>query len=85
MTDSNPEEAGDSGEAHPSGGKWRKSSFSASNGDCVEVAILAGGKVGVRDSKALADPYLRFSGRAWAAFVGDVRQALTTAGRDLIS
>jgi hypothetical protein len=30
---------------------WRKSSYSHSNGHCVEVSRLADGSVGVRDSK----------------------------------
>ena len=85
MNDSNPKEAGDSCEARSSGGNWRKSSFSASNGDCVEVAILAGGQVGVRDSKAIAGPHLRYSSHAWTAFVGDVRRARTTVGREATS
>ncbi len=84
MRDNSPEEADNSGEAHPPGGYWRKSSFSGSNGDCVEVATLARGQVGVRDSKALADPHLRFSLNAWATFVEDIRGTLTAAGRDLI-
>jgi hypothetical protein len=31
-------------------GKWRKASY-CNNGECVEVALLAGGRVGLRDSK----------------------------------
>lgn len=85
MNDSNPEEAGDSGEAHPVGGKWRKSSFSMSNGDCIEVAILARGQVGVRDSKAIAGPHLSYSSHAWTAFVGDVRRALATPRGERVS
>jgi Domain of unknown function (DUF397) len=45
-----------------------------SNGDCIEVASL-NDHVGVRDSKAIVGPYLRFSPGAWTAFVGDVRGA----------
>ncbi len=73
--------ADDSGESRPSGGNWRKSSFSMSNGDCVEVATLARGQVGVRDSKAITGPHLRFSPNAWTTFVGDIRRSLATAGR----
>jgi hypothetical protein len=80
MSDNRPggDNADDSGRARHPGGRWRKSSFSDSNGDCIEVAALANGHVGVRDSKAIADPYLRFSPDAWTAFVGDVRRAYST-------
>ncbi len=84
MSDSTLEGADDSSESRPSGWNWRKSSFSMSNGDCVEVATLARGQVGVRDSKAIAGPHLHFSPPTWTAFVGDVRRALTAAERDLI-
>ncbi len=86
MSDSILAAAGDSSAPRPSGGKWRKSSFSAANGDCVEVATLAEGQVGVRDSKAIAGPHphLRFSPNAWTAFVGGIRRTPATARRDLI-
>jgi hypothetical protein len=32
------------------GARWLKSSFSFANGDCVEVAALPDGRIGVRDS-----------------------------------
>lgn len=64
--------AGDKGdECNPSGG-WRKSSYSMSNGQCVETARLAGGRIGVRDSKA-RELVLRFEPEAWAAFVAELR------------
>ncbi len=84
MSDNNLEAADDSGEAQPSGGHWRKSSLSMSNGDCIEVATLARGQVGVRDSKAITGPHLRFSPNAWTTFVGDIRRSLATAGERLI-
>lgn len=37
---------------------WRKSSLSTDNGACVEVAVLAGGLVAVRDSKNPAGGHL---------------------------
>jgi Domain of unknown function (DUF397) len=58
---------------HLRGGYWRKSSFSMSNGDCVEVAVLADANVGVRDSKATALPHLCFHPSAWAAFLAQIR------------
>ena len=69
-------------EAHPVGGHWRKSSFSLSNGDCVEVAGLADGYIGVRDSKAPQGPVLRFPPTAWTAFLEDIRSIQPTNQRD---
>ena len=54
--------------------KWIKSSLSFSNGNCVEVADLAEGKVGVRHSKHTDGPVLRFTPDEWHAFLGGVRQ-----------
>jgi Domain of unknown function (DUF397) len=49
---------------------WVKSSLSFSNSNCVEVAELADGGVGVRDSKDPSGPVLRFTPGEWRAFVG---------------
>ena len=51
---------------------WRKSSFSGSMGDCIEVS--SAGQIKVRDSKVTAGPRLEFSARAWAAFTGNLRR-----------
>ena len=52
---------------------WRKSSFSFSNGQCVEVGTGAA-SVGVRDSKDCeAGPVLAFPAGAWAAFTAGVK------------
>jgi hypothetical protein len=77
MTDYSPERAiaGDIDRVYPARGRWRKSSFSGSNGDCIEVASLAGGHVGVRDSKKTSGPSLLFSPDAWTAFLNDIRYA----------
>jgi hypothetical protein len=51
--------------------KWVKSSLSFSNGNCIEVASLPGGLIGVRDSKdGDAGPVLRFTPGEWDAFIG---------------
>jgi hypothetical protein len=52
---------------------WVKSSLSLANGDCVEVASLPDGQVGVRDSKDSEGPVLRFTSSEWLAFIGGVR------------
>lgn len=53
--------------------QWMKSSLSFANGNCVEVASLSGGQVGVRDSKDSEGLVLRFTPAEWDAFVGGVR------------
>lgn len=56
------------------GSGWQKSSYSASNGHCVETARLADGCIGVRDSKVTDGPVLRFTPEAWNAFLGELRE-----------
>lgn len=53
--------------------EWIKSSLSFANSNCVEVAALPDGHVGVRDSKDSAGPVLRFTPTEWDAFVGGCR------------
>jgi hypothetical protein len=54
--------------------KWVKSSLSFANGNCVEVADLPAGGVGVRNSRDAAGAVLRFTPDEWHAFVGGVHQ-----------
>ncbi len=54
------------------GAQWFKSRRSASGKDCVEVAHLDGGHVGVRDSKNPTGPALIFTPGAWDAFTACV-------------
>ncbi len=49
---------------------WRRSSYSGTSGNCVEVAGDLPGAVGVRDSKDPGGPALVFTRQAWRAFVG---------------
>jgi hypothetical protein len=51
---------------------WTKSTRSAGNGACVEVAHLSPA-VAVRDSKDRSGPILRFDAVGWTAFVGSLR------------
>ncbi|NKY27477.1 DUF397 domain-containing protein [Nocardia gamkensis] len=50
------------------GARWYKSSHSGGGNDCVEVAHLDGGMVGVRDSKNPTGPALVFAPHEWDAF-----------------
>ncbi|WP_433682622.1 DUF397 domain-containing protein [Nocardia sp. CA-119907] len=54
------------------GAKWFKSSRSAGGKECVEVAHLSGGFVGVRDSKNPTGPALVFTPSEWDAFTAGV-------------
>ncbi|MEU2030274.1 DUF397 domain-containing protein [Nocardia amamiensis] len=51
------------------GAEWFKSSRSQADRECVEVAFLEGGHVGVRDSKNPTGPALVFTPGEWDAFV----------------
>ncbi|MFI9638776.1 DUF397 domain-containing protein [Micromonospora sp. NPDC051925] len=51
---------------------WFKSSRSSDNANCVEVR-LAGGEVGVRDSKDRSGPTLAFADSAWRSFTHSIK------------
>ncbi|WP_024805797.1 DUF397 domain-containing protein [Nocardia sp. BMG51109] len=52
--------------------QWFKSSHSGGSQDCVEVAFLDEGMVGLRDSKNLTGPALVFTPGEWDAFSAGV-------------
>jgi Domain of unknown function (DUF397) len=52
---------------------WRKSSYSNSGANCVEIAQTRSGKIAVRDSKDPDGPVLTFSPDEWKAFAAKVR------------
>jgi hypothetical protein len=51
---------------------WKVSSYSASEGNCVEVGT-AGATVAVRDTKDRVGVVLRVSAQAWQRFTTTVR------------
>jgi Domain of unknown function (DUF397) len=53
--------------------RWRKSSASAGNGECVELAALDDGRVAVRDSKNPDGAMLIFTRAEMRAWVQGVR------------
>lgn len=55
-----------------SGLTWIKSSLSFSNGNCVEIASLADGGIGVRNSRDPEGAVLAFTPDEWHAFIGGV-------------
>ncbi|MEU1205822.1 DUF397 domain-containing protein [Nocardia sp. NPDC005825] len=52
---------------------WFKSSYSQPQGECVEVAFLDSGRIGVRDSKNPTGPALTFNPSEWDVFTLGVR------------
>lgn len=58
---------------HPDlAGRWRTSTRSASQGQCVEVAVTST-TVGVRDSKSRNDGTLLISSARWGSFIKDIK------------
>lgn len=58
---------------------WCKSSYTAGNGNCVEVAgVPSNAGIAVRDSKNVAIPAARVSSTAWTAFLTAVNEGTLT-------
>lgn len=51
------------------GARWRKSSHSGYQGNCVEVASLDRGEIAIRNSRDPGGPALIFTGAEFAAFL----------------
>lgn len=51
---------------------WRKSSYSGSNGNCVETAA-ANSVVAVRDTQDPTGPRLAFAPSTWSAFARKIK------------
>ncbi|MEU6830274.1 DUF397 domain-containing protein [Nocardia beijingensis] len=66
-----------------SGAKWFKSVHSGEADACVEVAWLAAGNVGVRDSKDPSGPALVFTPDQWNAFTASVAARAVDLRSDL--
>ncbi|MET8873446.1 DUF397 domain-containing protein [Nocardia sp. NPDC004604] len=54
------------------GAHWFKSSRSSTGSECVEVAWLEAGHVGIRDSKNPTGPALIFTPTKWDTFTAGV-------------
>lgn len=65
------------------GAAWFKSSYSGSSGgDCVEIAVLPGLRVGVRDSKRPGGPALVVTACGWGDFRRGMRDGRLTPRAD---
>lgn len=61
--------------------RWRKSSYSGGEGNCVQVADHDS-RVLVRDTKDLSGLTLRFSPDAWRKFAEQVKRSLAFDAAD---
>lgn len=60
------------------GAVWFKSSRSSTGKECVEVAHLGSGLVGLRDSKNPSGPALVFGPAGWDAFLTGIAEGRFT-------
>jgi hypothetical protein len=55
---------------------WRKASFSAGNGECIEVATVSGQRIFIRDSKDPEGPVLCCSADTFRSFLDTARNRI---------
>jgi len=53
--------------------RWVTSSYSGGGNNCVQAAVLGGGRFAVRDSKHLTGPAIVMGSGAWDAFVTGIK------------
>jgi uncharacterized protein YcsI (UPF0317 family) len=55
--------------------RWRKSTFSNLNGNCVEIGRLLPDHIGIRDTKDNGNgPVLVFTQAEWSAFIAGAKE-----------
>jgi Domain of unknown function (DUF397) len=52
---------------------WRKSTWSIANGQCIEAAALADGRLAVRDSMDKSGPIVNFTEGGWHSFLKGIK------------
>jgi hypothetical protein len=58
------------------GHSWRKSSYSAGNGECIEVAASFGPWISIRDSKDPEGPVINCSAEAFRSLLDAARSGV---------
>jgi hypothetical protein len=53
--------------------RWRKSTRSIGNGQCVEAASLTDGSLAVRDSTDTSGPTILVTRNGWLTFVSEIK------------
>ncbi|CAL9488305.1 DUF397 domain-containing protein [Streptomyces sp. enrichment culture] len=64
----------------PATAGWYKSSYSAANNECIEVAHVVA-QVGIRDSKASGQRGFTISARAFTQFIDGLKEIPDAPGR----